>query len=71
MNYFNENELDGVLETIKGKKMLFYYQNQNYHTTNEQKDQELQNQINKYTKVIGKHTGYSWWTYVRHFIIKN
>lgn len=71
LNYFNENDLDGILETIKGKKMLFYYQNQNYHTTNEQKDQELQNQINKYTKVIGKHTGYSWWTYVRHFIIKN
>lgn len=71
LNYFNENDLDTILETIKGKKMLFYYQNRNHHETNEQKDQELQNQINKYTKVIGKHTGYSWWTYIRHFIIKN
>ena len=71
LNYFNENDLDVILRTLKDKKMLFYYQNQNYHQTNEQKDQELQNQVNKYTNVIGKHTGYSWWTYIRHFIIKN
>ena len=71
LNYFNENDLDVILGTLKGKKMLFYYQNQNYHQTNEQKDQELQNQVNKYANVIGKHTGYSWWTYIRHFIIKN
>ena len=71
LNYFNENDLDVILRTLKDKKMLFYYQNQNYHQTNEQKDQELQNQVNKYINVIGKHTGYSWWTYIRHFIIKN
>jgi hypothetical protein len=71
LNYFNENDLDVILRTLKNKKMLFYYQNQNYHQTNEQKDQELQNQVNKYINVIGKHTGYSWWTYIRHFIIKN
>ena len=71
LNYFNENNLDTILESLKGKKMLFYYQNQNYHETNEEKNQELQNQVNKYTKIIGKHTGYSWWTYIRHFIIKN
>ena len=71
LNYFNQNDLDVILGTLKGKKMLFYYQNQNYHQTNEQKDQELQNRVNKYTNVIGKHTGYSWWTYIRHFIIKN
>jgi glycosyltransferase involved in cell wall biosynthesis len=71
LNYFDENVLNSVLETIKGKKMLFYYQNQNYHETNEQKDQELQKQINRYTNVIGKHTGYSWWAYIRHFIIRN
>jgi glycosyltransferase involved in cell wall biosynthesis len=71
LNYFNENDLDVILRTLKDKKMLFYYQNQNYHQTNEQKDQELQNQVNKYANVIGKHTGYSWWNYIRHFIIKN
>jgi hypothetical protein len=50
---------------------MFYYQNQNYHETNEQKDNELQSQLGKYMTVIGKHTGYSWWNYIRHFIIKN
>jgi glycosyltransferase involved in cell wall biosynthesis len=71
LNYFNENNLDKTLEKIKGKKMMFYYQNQNYHETNKDKDNELQNQLNKYLNVIGKHTGHSWWTYIRHFIIKN
>ena len=60
-----------TLEKIKGKKMMFYYQNQNYHETNEDKENELQHQLNKYLNVIGKHTGHSWWTYIRHFIIKN
>jgi glycosyltransferase involved in cell wall biosynthesis/ribosomal protein L33 len=71
LNYFNENDLDEVLEDTRGKKMMFYYQNQNYHKTNEQKENELQLQLNKYTNIVGKHTGYSWWTYIRHFIIKN
>jgi hypothetical protein len=71
LNYFNENDLNVVLQKIKGNKMLFYYQNQNYHETNEQKDNELQSQLNKYINIIGKHTGYSWWTYIRHFIVKN
>jgi glycosyltransferase involved in cell wall biosynthesis len=71
LNYFNEEDLDPILESIKGKKMLFYYQNQNHHETNEQRDRELENQLNKYTNVIGRHTGYSWWTYIRHFIVRN
>jgi len=71
LNYYNENGLDNVLKQIKNKKMIFYYQNQNYHETNEQKDSELQHQLNKYSNIIGKHTGHSWWTYIRHFIIKN
>jgi glycosyltransferase involved in cell wall biosynthesis len=71
LNYYNESNLDSVLQKTKGKRMMFYYQNQNYHETNEQKENELQVQINKYLSVIGKHTGYSWWTYVRHFIINN
>jgi hypothetical protein len=71
LNYFNKNDLDKILEDIKGKKMMFYYQNQNYHKTNEQKENELQIQLHKYLNIIGKHTGYGWWTYIRHFIIKN
>jgi glycosyltransferase involved in cell wall biosynthesis len=71
LNYYNESDLDNVLQKTKGKQMMFYYQNQNHHETNEQKENELQSQLKKYLSVIGKHTGYSWWTYIRHFIIKN
>ena len=71
LNYHNESDLDNLLQKAKGKQMMFYYQNQNYHETNDQKDNELQSQLNKYISVIGKHTGYSWWTYIRHFIIKS
>jgi hypothetical protein len=71
LNFYNESGLDNLLQKTKGKKLMFYYQNQNYHETNEQKDNELQFQLNKYINVIGKHTEYSWWNYIRHFIIKN
>jgi glycosyltransferase involved in cell wall biosynthesis len=71
LNFYNENDLNNVLQKTKGKKLMFYYQNQNYHETNEQKDNELQSQLNKYISVISKHTGYSWWTYIRHLIIIN
>ena len=71
LNYITEEILDKILQTIKGNKVLFYYQNQNYHLTNEDKDEELQKQINKYTPIISRYHGFSWWTYIRHFIIKN
>lgn len=71
LNFFNEQNLNKILQKIKGKKMLFYYQNQNFHETNEEKDSELSNQLNKYKSVISGYTGYSWWLYIRHFIIKN
>ena len=71
LNYYNENNLDKILQKIKDKEMMFYYQNQNYHETNEQKENELDFQLNKYLNTIGKHTGYGWWKYIRHFIIKN
>jgi hypothetical protein len=71
LNFFNEQNLNKILQKIKGKKMLFYYQNQNFHETNEEKDFELSTQLNKYKSVISNYTGYSWWLYIRHFIIKN
>jgi len=71
LNYISEEVLDKILQTIQGKKVLFYYQNQNYHLSNEDKDEELQKQINNYTPIIGRYYGFSWWTYIRHFIIKN
>jgi glycosyltransferase involved in cell wall biosynthesis len=71
LNYYNESDLENSLRKTKGKKMMFYYQNQNYHENNEQKENELDSQLNKYLNIIDKHTGYSWWKYIRHFIIKN
>jgi hypothetical protein len=59
------------LNKIQNKKILFYYQNQKYHTDNNQKDIELLNQLNYYRDIIGKYINYNWWTYIRHFIIKN
>lgn len=71
LNYFSENDLDKILRRIQGRKTLFYYQNKNFHDSNEEKDLELEKQLNKYRKIIDRYTGYSWWSYIRHFIIKN
>jgi glycosyltransferase involved in cell wall biosynthesis len=71
LNYINEDVLTKILKSIKTDKVLFYYQNQNYHLTNEDKDEELQKQLNKYIPIINPHCNFSWWTYIRHFIIKN
>lgn len=71
LNYFNNEELNIVLNKISKDNFLLYYQNQKYHTNNNEKDNELLNQLNYYRDTIGKHTNYGWWTYIRHFIIKN
>jgi len=71
LNYHGLSELNLSLQEVKGKKIWFYYQNQNIHENNQEKDIELDNQLNKYLRVISHHTGYSWWKYIRHFIISN
>ena len=71
LNYFNENELDEISQKTKDKTMMFYYQNQKYHSDSDKKDKELETQLNYYRDIIGRHTNYGWWTYIRHFIIKN
>ena len=48
LNYYGEEELDILLKTINKQDALFYYQNQKHHTTNEEKDKELQKQLNLY-----------------------
>ena len=70
LNYFNNQELDIVLNKISKDKILLYYQNQKYHTSNSEKDDELSNQLNYYKQILNKHIDYSWWMYIRHFIIK-
>jgi len=71
LNYFNDDDLEEILQKLKGKQMMFYYQNQKYHSDNNKKDKELENQLNYYKNIIGKYTNYSWWTYIRHFIMNN
>jgi hypothetical protein len=71
LNFFSEEDLNDILGKLGSKKLLFYYQNQNLHLSNETKDRELSKHLNKFSSIISKHTGFSWWTYVRHFIIWN
>jgi len=71
LNFFSSSDLQNILSTLNNKKMLFYYQNQKFHSDNDNKDTELNTQLNYYRNVIEQHTSYGWWTYIRHFIIKN
>ena len=71
LNNFNNNDLDIILNKISKSKILLYYQNQKYHTNNDEKDKELSNKLDYYKEVVDKHLSYNWWTYIRHFIIKN
>jgi glycosyltransferase involved in cell wall biosynthesis len=70
LNYLNTELLENILPKINGKEIVFYYQNQKYHLTNEEKDNELQTQLNNFIPTISKYRGFSWWTYIRHFIIR-
>jgi glycosyltransferase involved in cell wall biosynthesis len=71
LNFFNSSDLQNILSKLNNKQMLFYYQNQKFHSDNDNKDNELNTQLNYYCNVIEKYTNYGWWTYIRHFIIKN
>jgi hypothetical protein len=71
LNSFDNEELDTVMNEISNSKILLYYQNQKNHNNNSEKDNELMNQLEYYKEVLNKHITYSWWMYIRHFIIKN
>lgn len=71
LNYFNNLELDNIMNSISKNNILLYYQNQKFHSNNEYKDRELSLKLDYYREVLNKHINYSWWTYIRHFIIKN
>lgn len=71
LNYFTDEDLGNVLAEISDKKLLFYYQNQKTHNTNDDKDNEMNKKLDYYKNVIQQFTGISWWTYIRHFIIQN
>lgn len=71
LNAFDNKELDIVMNEISSSKILLYYQNQKNHDDNTEKDSELMNQLEYYKEVLDKHIAYSWWMYIRHFVIKN
>jgi glycosyltransferase involved in cell wall biosynthesis len=71
LNYFNKDELSLILNKVPKNNVLLYYQNQKYHSDNHQKDNELLSQLAYYKEVMDNYTTYSWWMYIRHFIIKN
>ena len=71
LNSFNKQELDIVMSEISNSKILLYYQNQKKHVDNTEKDNELMNQLEYYKEILNKHITYSWWMFIRHFIIKN
>jgi hypothetical protein len=71
LNYISGNDLEIILQEIKDTKLLFYYQNQNYHSDNHLKDEEINNKIDYFVKIIQKYCSFSWWVYIRHLIIRN
>ena len=71
LNFFNSEDLKNTLDRINNKKMIFYYQNQKFHLDDNNRDIELNIQLKYYLDVIERYTSYSWWTYIRHFIIRS
>jgi glycosyltransferase involved in cell wall biosynthesis len=71
LNYMNKKELDNIIPKVSNKKLLFYYLNENYHSNNENMDDETNNKLIEYVSILNKHISFSWWIYIRHFIIKN
>ena len=71
LNFYDNSGLDKLLREIPKNNILFYYQNQKKHHTNDEKDNELQRQLKYYQEILDKHISYSWWTYIRHLVIKN
>ena len=71
LNYISDIDLEMILNKIKDTKLLFYYQNQNYHIDNQSKDNEINNKTEYFKKIIQKYCNFNWWVYIRHLIIRN
>jgi glycosyltransferase involved in cell wall biosynthesis len=71
LNYFSQNGLNRILDNYNNESMLFYYQNQKKHFDNTEKDTELNEKFDYYLNTIQQRiSGFSWWKYIRHFIIR-
>lgn len=71
LNYMGKKDLEHILPNISNKKLLFYYLNNNYHINSNNMDEETNNKLAEYVNILNKYIGFSWWVYIRHFIIKN
>lgn len=71
LNHISGDDLELILNEVKNTKLLFYYQNQNLHLTNENKDKELTQKTEYFKNIIQKYCSFSWWVYIRHLVIRN
>lgn len=71
LNFISKKELEYIVSNSENKKFLFYYQNSNYHISNDNMNEETNKKLKEYTEILKNYIGFSWWMYIRHFIIKN
>jgi glycosyltransferase involved in cell wall biosynthesis len=70
LNNITERKLMDIVKNNKNSTILLYYQNTKLHLTNEEKDEELNTQLNKYSDILrSNYIGFAWWSYIRHFKI--
>jgi len=70
LNYFTDLELKKLLNNISEYNVIFYYQNNKKHDNSLERDNELENKLSYYKNIISEKISFSWWTYIRHFIIR-
>jgi glycosyltransferase involved in cell wall biosynthesis len=71
LNYFTDSLIETIINKNRNKSILCYYQNQKMHFNDDEKDNELVNQNNKYTSILTKlGVPFYWWSYIRHLIFK-
>lgn len=72
LNYISEQDLLYVLSSLNpDDKVILYYQNQNLHYNDENRDTQLQEVLERYKNVLNRsRLQFSWWSYIRHLIIK-
>jgi glycosyltransferase involved in cell wall biosynthesis len=71
LNCFTDNLVETIINDNRDKSILCYYQNQKMHFNNDEKDNELVNQNNKYALILNNlGIQFYWWSYIRHLIFK-
>jgi glycosyltransferase involved in cell wall biosynthesis len=72
LNYFTESQLETLLYTLKDCTVLLYYQSDVNYSSTEEKDMDVDRILHSYLSIVNTNVGnYSWWKYIRHFVIKS